>query len=488
MREYGVPVSSFSISGAMVFDGSGRDGEMRDVHISRGRIVETQNDPNAEIINGKGYALSPGFIDVHTHDDTAVLTQPQMPFKTLQGVTTVIVGNCGMSIAPRGAGLMGSLELDSFSTYFDRLRDEPPAVNVAALVGHGSIRAKVMGTTTRREASQDELLAMAKLVEDALHDGVMGISTGLAYEPGRYSPTNEIVQLTKLVANANGIYATHMRNDGDELLASVKESLHIGAETGARIQISHLKVMGKRNHGSIGDAVQLIQEARQQGIDVMADQYPYTRGSTILDQLVSGGQIIAINKNGLHHLESLLISSAPQHPEWEGMTLRDLAQQLSLGDRETVEYALAECGRSLFVVIDSLNEDDVRKVMQEDFVMIGSDGVPAGSKPHPRLHHTFPRILAEYVRNLGLLSLPAAIHKMTGLSAQRFGLTNRGFIADGYAADLVLFDPHTIQDTGTYIEPTTVPIGIKKVWVNGTLVADDGQTTGNQPGVPLIRQ
>jgi N-acyl-D-aspartate/D-glutamate deacylase len=329
---------------------------------------------------------------------------------------------------------------------------------------------------------------MAKLVEDALHDGVIGISTGLAYEPGRYSPTDEIVQLTKLVANANGIYATHMRNDGDELLASVKESLHIGAETGARIQISHLKVMGKRNHGSIGDAVQLIQEARQQGIDVMADQYPYTRGSTILDQLVSGGQIIAINKNGLHHLESLLISSAPQHQEWEGMTLRDLAQQLSLGDRETVEYALAECGRSLFVVIDSLNEDDVRKVMQEDFVMIGSDGVPAGSKPHPRLHHTFPRILAEYVRNLGLLSLPAAIHKMTGLSAQRFGLTNRGFIADGYAADLVLFDPRTVQDTGTYIEPTTVPIGIKKVWVNGTLVADDGQTTGNQPGVPLIRQ
>lgn len=481
-------MSSFTISGALVFDGSGRDGEKRDVHVSRGRIVETQNDPDVEIIDGTGYALCPGFIDVHTHDDTAVLTQPQMSFKTLQGVTTVIVGNCGMSIAPRGSGLMGSLEVDSFSTYFDRLRDEPPAVNVAALVGHGSIRAKVMGTTTRREASQDELRIMAKLVEEALNDGVMGISTGLAYEPGRYSPTDEIVQLTELVAQANGIYATHMRNDGDELLSSVEESLHIGAETGARIQISHLKVMGKRNHGSIGDAVRLIQEARRQGIDVMADQYPYTRGSTILDQLVSGGQIIAINRDGLHHLEALLISSSPQHPEWEGMTLRDLAQHLGLGDKETVEYALAECGRSLFVVIDSLNEDDVRRVMKEDFVMIGSDGVPTGSKPHPRLHHTFPRVLAEYVRNLGLISLPSAIHKMTGMSAQRFGLANRGFIAEGYAADLVLFDPHTIQDTGTYIEPTTVPTGIKEVWVNGTRVAEDGRSTDRRPGIPLTRQ
>lgn len=471
-----------------MFDGSGADGVVRDVHVSHGQIVETQSDPGAIAIDGSGFALCPGFIDVHTHDDIAVLTQPEMPFKTLQGVTSVVVGNCGMSIAPSGAGLMGSLEMDSFSSYFDRIRDEPPAVNVAALVGHGSIRAKVMGTSTRREATSDELLAMSKLLEDALNDGVVGISTGLAYEPGRYSPTDEIIRLTKMVARANGIYATHMRNDGDDLLASVRESVHIGAETGARVQISHLKVMGKRNHGSIGGAVQLIHEARHQGVDVMADQYPYTRGSTILDQLVSGGQIIAVNKDGLHHMEALLISSAPQHPEWEGMTLRDLAQQLGLGDKETVEYALAECGRSLFVVIDSLNEEDVRQVMKEDFVMIGSDGVPTGSKPHPRLHHTFPRVLAEYVRHLGLLSLPTAIHKMTGMSANRFGLTDRGIIATGCAADLVLFDPQDIQDTGTYVNPTTVPLGIKNVWVNGTLVAENGHVTGERSGIPLLRQ
>jgi dihydroorotase/N-acyl-D-amino-acid deacylase len=184
-------------------------------------------------------------------------------------------------------------------------------------------------------------------------------------------------------------------------------------------------------------------------------------------------------------MEALLISSAPKHPEWEGRTLREVADELQLNDMETVDHLLSECGRTLFVVIDSLSEIDVREVMKEDFVMIGSDGVPTGSKPHPRLHHTFPRVLGEYVRNQGLLSLPYAIHKMTGLSAQRFGLTGRGTIANGMAADLVLFNPTTVIDTGTYVDPTAVPVGIHAVWVNGECVSENGVVTGARPGKPI---
>lgn len=478
-------MNSFSVLGATVYDGTGANGVIRDIHVHNGRIVDAPASDGAPEIHAHGLALAPGFIDVHTHDDVAALTTPLMPFKTLQGVTTVIVGNCGTSVAPGGAGLMGPLECDSFADYFQRLSDEPAATNVAALVGHGSVRAKVMGTKTDRPATTDELREMSRLVEVAMSDGAIGISTGLAYEPGRYSPTDELVHLSRIVAATGGIYTTHMRNEGDNLIESVEESIAIGEQAHIKVQISHLKAMGARNHGRVVQAIETIRAAQQRGVDVMADQYPYTRGSTLLDQIVSGGQLIALNPNGLHQMEALLISSSPKHPEWEGLTLRDVAHELQLGDKETIDYVLAECGRTLFVVIDSLSEDDVYTVMKEDFVMIGSDGVPTGSKPHPRLHHTFPRILGEYVRHQGLLSLPTAIHKMTGMSAQRFGLVDRGRIATGLAADLVLFDPVSVVDTGTYVDPTTVPLGIHTVWVNGERVAQDGNITGARPGTPL---
>jgi N-acyl-D-amino-acid deacylase len=469
----------------MVYDGTGAEGVIRDVHVHNGLIVESQIGESAPRINGAGLSLCPGFIDVHTHDDVAAITTPLMHFKTLQGVTSVIVGNCGTSIAPGGAGLMGPLECASFSEYFQRLVDEPCATNVAALVGHGSVRAKVMGTKTDRASTADELREMSLLVDEAMCDGAIGLSTGLAYEPGRYSPTEEIVHLSRIVASHGGIYTTHMRNEGDSLVESVEESIAIGEQAHIKVQISHLKAMGARNHGRVNQAIDVIRKAQRRGVDVMADQYPYTRGSTLLDQIVSGGQLIALNPNGLHRMEALLISSAPKHPEWEGRTLREVADELQLNDKETVDHLLSECGRTIFVVIDSLSEVDVRAVMKEDFVMIGSDGVPTGSKPHPRLHHTFPRVLGEYVRNQGLLSLPSAIHKMTGMSAQRFGLTGRGLITNGMAADLVLFNPATVIDTGTYVDPTAVPVGIQSVWVNGECVSENGVVTGARPGMPI---
>jgi N-acyl-D-aspartate/D-glutamate deacylase len=276
-----------------------------------------------------------------------------------------------------------------------------------------------------------------------------------------------------------------MRNEGDDLIQSIEESIAIGEQAHIKVQISHLKAMGARNHGRVKEAIKTIRNAQKRGIDVMADQYPYTRGSTLLDQIVSGGQLIALNPNGLHHMGAVLISSSPKHPEWEGLTLQNVADLLQLEDRETIDYLLSECGRTLFVVIDSLSETDVCTVMKEDFVMVGSDGVPTGSKPHPRLHHTFPRVLGEYVRTQGLLSLPSAIHKMTGMSADRFGLTDRGTIATGMAADLVLFDPDTVIDTGSFVDPTTVPLGIHAVWVNGECVSENGSVTGARPGKPI---
>ena len=486
--DYRGTMQTFSIVGAQVFDGTGTEGEVRDVHVHNGRIVDSLPISGSALVDGRGLAVSPGFIDVHTHDDVAVIVTPLMEFKTLQGVTTVIVGNCGTSIAPDGAQLMGSVGFSRFSEYFERLTENPSATNVAALVGHGSMRAQVMGIKSDREATPDELREMSRLTEEAMQDGAIGMSTGLAYEPGRYSPTNEITHLARIVAEHGGIYTTHMRDEADALVDSVLESIHIGESANIKVQISHLKAIGARNFGSTTRAIASIREAQDRGVDVMADQYPYTRGSTLLDQLASGGRLVALNPNGIHTHESLLVSSAPKHPEWEGCTLRDIATTLQLNDEDTVQHVLSECGRSLLVVIDQMSEHDVCEVMSEDFVMIGSDGVPAGSRPHPRLHHTFPRVLGEYVRKQGLLTLPQAIHKMTGMSATRFGLKDRGFISSGMAADLVLFDPARIIDTGTYVDPSSVPTGIHSVWVNGEIVARDGHATGARPGRPLMSQ
>ena len=482
--DYRESVISFSVIGATVYDGTGATASVHDVHVHNGIIVETRLDDSAPVINGAGLALCPGFIDVHTHDDLATINTPLMPFKTLQGVTTVIIGNCGTSIAPV-SGLMGRHEFDSFANYFQRITEEPVATNVAALVGHGSVRATVMGTKTNRSATSQELSEMSHLVDHAMSDGAIGMSTGLAYEPGRYSPTEELVHLSRIVAQYRGIYTTHMRDEGDHLVDSVNESITIGEQANIRIQISHLKALGARNFGRVIPAIDAIRSAQQRGVDVMADQYPYTRGSTMLEQLASDGQVLAVNPAGFHKLESLLISSSPKHPQWEGRTLREIAQELQLDDKTTVEHVISECGRSVIVVIDSLSEEDVCTVMQQDFVMIGSDGIPSGSKPHPRLLHTFPRVLGEYARNQGLMSMSSAIHKMTGMSAQRFGLTDRGTIATGMAADLVLFNPATIVDTGTYVDPTAVPLGIESVWVNGECVVQQGVVTGARPGTPL---
>ncbi len=493
------------IEQATVLDGTGAPGFVGDVAVGDGRITAITGeagrdaereagpgggdgiDPGAARIDGRGLVLAPGFIDVHTHDDTAVLVDPDHACKTLQGVTSVVVGNCGSSVAPMTEGGFGGTGFDRMGDYLAALDDRGPAVNVAALVGHGTIRTAVMGLRTDRRPDAAERAALLELLTGALDDGVVGLSSGLAYEPGRYAASSELIDLNRLVAEAGGIYATHMRDEGDELLASIDESIEVAEITGVPLQISHLKASGRSNWGTVVEALARIDAARARGVDVMADHYPYTRGSTLLEQVVRAGALDGPSPFGHITPADVLICAAPGHPEWEGRTVAAIGDDEGIDGRAMADRIVEAEGRRCIIVIDTMSEDDVRLVMGHEAIMVGSDGVPGGSKPHPRLHHTYPRILGHYVRDEGLLELADAVRRMTATPAERFGFTDRGEIRVGAHADLVLFDPERILDTGTWADPTAVPDGIVGVWVNGDRVVDGGAVTGQRPGVVVHR-
>jgi N-acyl-D-amino-acid deacylase len=473
------------IVGATVFDGTGAPGVVRDVAVSGDRIVDITDE--GPVIDGTGLALAPGFVDVHTHDDAAVLVEPEHRCKTMQGVTSVIVGNCGMGIAPHGVALRmfaawtpGLDELDPWDGhrgYLDRLDASPASCNVGVLVGHGSIRA----------AAHADLDQMRALVREGMDAGALGLSTGLIYEPGRYATTEEVIEVAR-EANA-GLYTTHMRNEADQLLEAVAEAIRIGEEAGIRVQISHHKASGRANWGRVRESLAMIDDARTRGIDVAIDQYPYTAGSTSLFAVVQNGSLDGAGEGGLGDLapDQVLVASAVGHPEWEGLHLGEVADAVGMTPRAAADHVIAATSGAALVVLESMSEDDVRTVMRHPQTMIGSDGIPAPGKPHPRLWGTFPRVLGRYARDERVLELADAVRRMTSLPCETFGLTDRGVVRAGAFADLVLFDPATVADVGTYQDPAQPPTGIAAVIVNGEVVVRDREHTGARPGRTLRR-
>lgn len=461
------------VRGAQVFDGTGADPQVLDVAVVGDRIAaigSSLSGSAAAEIDASGLALAPGFIDTHTHDDTTVIEAPAMLPKISQGVTTVVVGNCGISAAPvRLQGkpsdpmnLLGGAELfryARFGDYVDALRAASPAVNVGALVGHTALRSNHMDRLDR-PATSGEIAAMRADLQQALDAGALGLSSGLAYASAISAPTAEVAALAALLRGAHAIYATHMRTEGEKILDAIEEARTIARAGDAPMVISHLKCAGIDNWGRSGEVLRAFDHARAEQ-PVACDCYPYAAGSSTLDLKQVDSRV------------EITITWSEPHPECGGRSLAQIASEWGM--------PLVDAARKLQpagAIYHSIAEADMRRILAHPAAMIGSDGLPHDPHPHPRLWGTFPRVLGRYAREEKLFPIAEAVRKMTGLPAQRFGFAQRGIIREGYFADLVLFNPATILDTATFADPIQPAVGIVSVWVNGVLsYTADGPTT-----------
>ena len=470
------------LRGGTVVDGTNAPRFEADVGIGAGHIVaigDLAGRPARQQIDARGRIVAPGFIDAHTHDDQALLTQPEMAFKVSQGVTTVVTGNCGISLAPLRAGAPLPAPLDlldagggsrfgTLAQYLAALRQAPAAVNVAALVGHTSLRVNSMARLDR-SADASEVAAMQAQLAEALEAGAIGLSTGTFYPPAAAASTEEIIAVGRDLRAHGGLYATHMRDESDAVLDALDETFRIGRELGVPVVISHHKVMRRPNFGRSTQTLARIRQAMQCQC-VALDCYPYTAGSTMIrsDQGMLDGRV--------------LIASSVPHPECVGRDLADIAADWGVPLPEAAHRL--QPGSAIYFLMD---EADVQAILAFDQTMIGSDGIPLGDNPHPRLWGTFARVLGHYSRDLRLFPLETAVWKMTGLSARNFGLAGRGTVAVGQAADVVVFDAATVLDRATYAQPRQPATGIDAVLVNGAPVWQHGRSTGARPGQVLRR-
>ena len=459
-----------------ILDGTGTPAFTGDVGVEGGRIAAVGEAGAAQTdIDGAGMCLAPGFIDTHAHDDGAFLRYPDMTFKLAQGVTSVVSGNCGFSAVPAdpavdsaraSGGILAGLEsgVTDLASYFDVVLARKPAINNMMLVGHNTVRAITMGMD-KRAPTQAELAAMGDHVTAALEQGACGFSSGLIYRPGRYSDTEEVATLAAAAAPFDALYTTHMRNEGDRLLEAVDESLAIARTADVHLHISHHKSAGKANWGKVGDSLAKVDTALRAGQRVTLDVYPYTAGSGRMIEYFN------LDRINLALAEVIRIASCPAFREFEGKMVPDIAQELGLTLEETVLKILtAEKGDRTICIQFVIDERDVETNLAHTDMMVGSDGIPdLKGKPHPRLFGTFPRVLARYVRERGVLTLPEAVRRMTSLSARTFGMQERGEVREGWHADLVLFDPATVNDEATYDDPKREPSGVAAVVVNGEL-------------------
>ena len=499
------PSYDLLITNARIVDGSGNPWFRADVAIKDGRIQRIGRlgpETATRTIDAHGQILAPGFIDVHTHVES-IYGQPAAENFVRMGVTTLVTGNCGTSTT-------------EVAEFLGRIKEKPLAVNLATLIAHGSVRRKVMGLGDR-EPTPEELKQMESLVEQGMKDGAVGLSTGLIYVPGTYAKTEEIVALARVAAKYGGLYATHMRNEGDKVADAIRESIQIGEEAGLPVEISHFKISNKKLWGQSPMTLGLVRDARARGLMVTVDQYAYTASSTSLDSrlpswLRAGGldeakkrladpatreRAIkdtkeALKRSGFKDYGFAVVASYSPDKSFNGKSIAEITKEVKKKTDVTsqIEQMLEmyEAGGA-GMIYHGMGEDDVKRIMQEPFTMIASDsGVRQidESVPHPRGYGNNARVLGHYVRELKLISVEDAIRKMTSLPAQTFGFRDRGLIREGFAADLVIFDENTIIDQATFDKPHQFPLGISFVIVNGVPVIDNNQMTSALPGVALM--
>ncbi|MET3666143.1 D-aminoacylase [Caulobacter sp. 1776] len=474
------------LRGGLVIDGGGGEGFAADVAIAGDTIVAVGpalDAPGARVVDVSGLVVAPGFIDVHTHDDLICITQPDMVPKISQGVTTVVAGNCGIS-APllrfddavaEPFNLLGAREdfaYDTFADYRRAVEAATPRVNVAALVGHSALRVLCLDDL-ERPATTAERARMDALLRDALDEGALGLSSGVFYAPAWAADVAELQGLAATVAAAGGVYTAHIRDEREGIIEALREAFQVAqgaAESGpAPLILSHHKCAGVRNWGRAAETLGLIDQARQRQ-PVHLDCYPYTAGSTIIRPDLADGEV------------EILINWSEPHPEMGGRTLKSIAEDWAVSEPEAAER-LQPGGASYF----QMAESDMRAILSHPCCMIGSDGLPHDTLPHPRLWGAFPRVLGHYARDLRLLSLEAAVRKMTGLAAETFRLKDRGRIAVGMKADVTVFDADAILDRATYEAPTQPAAGIAHVFVNGLLAWTEGGPTAGRAGRFLRR-
>ncbi len=530
------------IKNATLVDGTGTgDTPVVDIGISDGRIVAIDRSDMdrsdidrsirgkaGQVIDARGLVAAPGFIDIHSHGDVAVLEPFETEIKLRQGVTLEVLGNCGVSVAPfdkasRDA-VLGNLFSNigvrekgitwtSVGEYADQLKHNGLSINVMSLVGHATLRVAAMGMSAR-SAGSGQIGRMKQLLSEAMDEGACGLSTGLIYAPGCYADTDEVLELAGVLHEKEGFYASHMRNEAGLIMAAVEEVIQIGQTADIPVHISHLKVAGPANRHLVESVISRIETARQNGVDITCDVYPYFCSSTTLLALLppwslEGGSAPLLKRLADRSTRARIIDEIQTGlPGWENMyhnagwdkitiaaiqgkdrqhmqgrTLGSLARDAACDPFEwMLDLIIAEKGRKITIISESMNEADVTRFLSLPFAMIGSDGLPGEGRPHPRLYGTFPRVIRRFVNELGVLTLPEAIHKMTGMPAGRLGLKDRGRLAVGCRADVVILEPGNVVDTATFDAPRQYPAGIGTVIVDGEVIIQGGEHTGRTPG------
>ena len=511
------------IQGGLLVDGD-REARSEDIAIEGGRITAVGRGlgPARDVIDAGGHLVVPGFVDIHTHSDFTLPLRPQAEAKLRQGVTTDVTGNCGFSPFPLGSDASalrhgGFIEamLDerwpTLAAFGEELEGRGLGINVAPLVGLGAIRLAVLGEDDV-PADARAIDAMAALLRGALREGAFGASSGLVYTPSSFADVEELSALARVVAAEGGIYATHMRSEGDHLAESVTEAIEVGRRSSCPVQISHLKALGRRNWGHVEMAIEQIERAHADGVDVCVDVYPYTAGSSTLVSLLpadvlDGGievlkermtapseraRLIAmLDESVAYELDGVMLATVPSQPELGGQRLVDVARARGVPAAELVLRLLAVDGADVSMVAYGMSEDDVRRVLAHPRTIVGSDGwtmsIDAAPYAHPRSFAYTVRLLASYVRDDALLGLRQAIAKLSTLPARRIGLHDRGVLEAGAVADIVVLDFEALSEQSTFAHPLAYPIGVEHVVVDGRHAVANGQLTDVRAGRVLRR-